>query len=148
MKRRIVLLPCTTLLAGWLLLAGQAQGQPINRPGGVIGPPVSPYLNLFRQGSPTSINYYDLVRPQFQTQTSLLALQGQVNTLGTQVASGTQAAGAFPDTGHPVQFFNYSHYFSSGRLGQLTTARPPSPAISSAPSSRPPAPIGSVGPRR
>jgi hypothetical protein len=133
MKRLRVALPFIALLAGWLFLAGRAEAQPgisINRPPGVAGPPVSPYLNLLRQGSPAGVNYYDLVRPQFQFQNSIQALQGQVTTLGSQVAAETQGATGLPVTGHPVQFFNYSHYFP-GRQGQGSVGR--APATTAAP---------------
>ena len=135
MKRLRLALPFLVALAGWLLLAGHVEAQPavgINRPPGVVGPPVSPYLNLLRAGSPFGTNYYDLVRPQFQVQNSILALQGQVTTLGSQVATDTQAAGGMPVTGHPTQFFNYSHYFGA-RLGQGSVGRAPATTTGAAP---------------
>jgi hypothetical protein len=130
MKQLVVFLPPTALLACWLFFPGPAQAQlpgSVSRPGGFAGAPVSPYLNVLRQGSPAGVNYYDLVRPQFQTQNSILALQGQVTTLGNQVQTDTQGPGALPVTGHTTQFFNYSHYFSS-RQGQAITNRPPARA--------------------
>jgi hypothetical protein len=133
------------VLAGWLSLAGRAEAQPgigINRPPGVVGGPVSPYINLLRQGSPAGINYYGLVRPQFQFQNSIQGLQSQVTTLGSQVATDTQGANAMPVTGHPVQFFNYSHYFG-GRLGQGSVGRAQAPQVAS---SRPQ--TASAAPRR
>ncbi len=77
-------------------------------------PTVSPYLNLNRGGIP-GINYYGLVRPQFQTAQSLQALSQQTQFLQQGLANqayvdaqGRPIAGV---TGHRSTFFNTSHYF-------------------------------------
>ena len=107
---------------------------------------MSPYLNLLRQGSPAGVNYYDLVRPQFQFQNSIQALQQQVSSLGSQVAVGeAQSASGLPVTGHPSQFFNYSHYFSGRTAQGGIVAQPPSTAGPTT-ASRPP--TGGGTPRR
>jgi hypothetical protein len=83
----------------------------------------SPYLNLQRTNSP-GINYFGLVRPQMQTQQSLMQLQQQQSLLEQQTAAGLTAVnglGGLPmPTGHQVQFMNYSHYFptTTGGLSQ------------------------------
>ena len=80
-------------------------------------PAVSPYLNMARGGSP-ALNYYNLVRPQQDTQTAILQLQQQSRAT-------TQLIQTPPDailtTGHPSRFLNYSHYFYSnlGAQGPL-----------------------------
>src|SRR5258707_10793585 len=127
MNRPGSFLPLSAPLACWLFIPGRGEAQPavIGRPPGYVGAPVSPYLNLLRQGSPAGVNYYDLVRPQFQFQNSIQALQQQVTTLGSQVAADeAQGASGMPVTGHPAQFFNYLHYFSA-RTAQGGTDPPP-----------------------
>jgi hypothetical protein len=78
---------------------------------GQYRPAVSPYLNLTRPGNP-GVNYYNLVRPQFQFGESIQGLQQQVGTLGAEVRTEAQAQAPLPTTGHPVQFMSYSHYFA------------------------------------
>jgi hypothetical protein len=116
-------------LAGALLglLPGLAHAQFFQPPGTYVRPyqpvhpTVSPYLNLNRGGTNPAINYYGIVRPQMQTQQNLQQVQQQ---LTAQAAAGpgpdtampltTGALGATPlvsTTGHPVSYFNYSHYF-------------------------------------
>src|SRR4051794_3299640 len=61
-------------------------------PGGTrpLPPPVSPYLNLLRGGSSAANNYFNLVLPQIEYGNSINSLQQQVNTVATQVTTGTQ----------------------------------------------------------
>jgi hypothetical protein len=75
-------------------------------------PTVSPYLNLLRGGN-VAVNYYDLVRPQQQLTTAMQNLQHQVNAT-SYTAAETQ--NALLETGHPVLFMNYSHFYG-GRFG-------------------------------
>lgn len=70
---------------------GSAGGTPGGSPlGGGIGSPTpsgfSPYLNLTRGGNSAALNYYGIVRPQFNFQQSLQALQ---NPAQPGVAQGT-----------------------------------------------------------
>jgi hypothetical protein len=109
--------------AWWLGLAARAHGQGVFvRPGGISPVPVpySPYLNLARPGNP-AINYYGLVRPEFQARSTALALQSQLNQVSQQVANpAPQAAtGVLPQTGYTVRFLDYGRYFN--RLGNATT---------------------------
>jgi len=74
-------------------------------------PTVSPYLNLVRPGAAAGINYYGLVRPEFQVNAAINALQQQVASNSADIA--TDQASGLPNTGHPTQFLNTSHYFQS-----------------------------------
>jgi hypothetical protein len=77
-------------------------------------PAVSPYLNLNRGGNP-AVNYYGLVRPLNEINTSIQQLQQQSLT-GHGVLTPEEAA-LVPATGHPVQFFNHSHYYPVQGIG-------------------------------
>ena len=84
-------------------------------------PTVSPYLNINRGGTSPAINYYGIVRPQMQTQQNLQDMQQQLTAQAavgpgpdTAMPLTTGSLGATPlvsTTGHPVSYFNYSHYF-------------------------------------
>ncbi len=79
-------------------------------------PPVSPYINLLRQGNPTYLNYYGLVQPQVSTLNSFQGLQQQIN--GQNGAQGGQMNGGLPATGHSATFLNTRGYFLTiGRGG-------------------------------
>lgn len=81
--------------------------------------PISPYLNLNRGGNP-AINYYGLVRPQFDTSRALQNVQTQLQSMSSQVAPTQPVADPtfVPTTGHPVTFLNSSHFFPvTGRTG-------------------------------
>ncbi len=95
---------------------GRAHGQVFqpSRVSPVYRPPVSPYLNLLRRGSDPAVNYYGIVRPEIEFRSGLQNLQQQVNAVGQQETAQEQALSALPETGHPVQFFNYSHYYGQG----------------------------------
>jgi hypothetical protein len=116
--------------AAWLALAvpawAQQPGFPYQRPqtNPYGTPTVSPFVNLNRFGNP-GVTYYGIVRPQLNTNANLIQLQQQQGYLAEQQALGIQGADPnLPTTGHPTQFFNYSHYFSnqSGRLASTPTA--------------------------
>src|SRR4051812_18227610 len=63
------------------------------RAGGIpSGPTVSPYLNLLRPGNSPALNYYGLVRPQFQTNADLLGLQQRMNLSPGQRLPGSEPA--------------------------------------------------------
>jgi hypothetical protein len=72
-------------------------------------PIISPYLNLNRAGAPPAINYYNLVRPQFQYGAAINTLEQQVQA--SRVAATAAETQAVPTTGHPVSFLNYRRYF-------------------------------------
>src|SRR5580658_10364261 len=95
--RRLLMITATGI---FLLLANEAAAQgPQFRPGPFgggynpqsNGPAVSPYLNLLRSGSSQAVNYYGLVRPAIDTQSSISNLQQQVTDLP---APGTGMGGA------------------------------------------------------
>ena len=75
------------------------------------GPAVSPYLNLFRRDTLPAVNYYGIVRPQFEFNNSLQQLQGQA--LQTRQEVNAEAEQLAPSTGHPVQFQNQGRYFQT-----------------------------------
>src|SRR5262249_2583132 len=112
MKRLLgvfLLIPAITAFLG----EGRVYGQiPYYRPTGVnpgLYPTVSPYLNLFRGGTPPAINYYGLVRPQLTVANALYGLQHQVTTLSQQV-SADEAAAATLTTGHRSGFMTHTRY--------------------------------------
>ena len=79
-------------------------------------PAVSPYLNINRFGQPPGLNYYNLVRPQLQTQQQISNLQQQQQLLASGLGSAntiTPLDQPVPpsSTGHPVNYFDWSRYF-------------------------------------
>jgi hypothetical protein len=78
-------------------------------------PPVSPYLNLNRGGSP-GVNYFGLVRPQENMTTAIQQLQQQQAALATSPAAPSASLGFI--TGHPATFVNYSHYYYNSPAGR------------------------------
>src|SRR5262245_28916917 len=106
-------------------LAGSlAHAQVPGVPGG-YRPPVSPYINLLRRGTPTVLNYYGLVRPQVEFRNSIQGLSQQVGAIDDQLTAQEPGATPFPTTGHPTQFMNYSHYFGGSRASGSPGGRPP-----------------------
>jgi hypothetical protein len=109
-------------------------------------PRVSPYLNLLRGGASPGVNYYDLVRPQFQFRNSIQQLQQQVGA-DQQALAGLQGPGSTPTTGHPVGFMTHLSYFQTlsstggGAFTVPTTGQTP-PRSGTAPQGRAPAPSG------
>jgi hypothetical protein len=73
------------------------------------GPVVSPYLNLLRRDTLPAINYYGIVRPQFDYNSSIRQLQDQ--SLQTRQEVASEAERVAVTTGHPVQFQNQAPYF-------------------------------------
>jgi len=86
--------------------SAHAQG-PYTRPLTNSTPPVSPYLNLTRGGN-SAVNYYGLVRPQMDAQRLL-----QQTQTGGGMPAGSGLTMDMPNSGHPVQFMNFSHYFNN-----------------------------------
>jgi hypothetical protein len=79
-------------------------------------PPYSPYLNLLRPGASPAINYYGLVRPQFQAQQSMLSLQSQIGANSQAIGNLATDEGPLPATGGKVVgFMNYGRYFQNYR---------------------------------
>ena len=94
------------------LMSGSANAQFPGNPGvGTPRPAFSPYLNLNRSGNSPAINYFGIVRPQFQALSTFQSLDQQ-SAANRQAISdaGTQAT-ALPTTGHTVSFLNTSGYF-------------------------------------
>jgi hypothetical protein len=99
---------------GWLTLSAaswvQAQGIPTRPDTGANSMPViSPYLNMARGGN-AAVNYYGLVRPQLDARNAIQQLQQHEFA---PAASSAPIGNGAPNTAHPVQFMNYSHYFST-----------------------------------
>src|SRR5579871_3196891 len=114
--------PLWITLASGTLLAGLGSPTAVAQPQQAIrtqlgvppvnpyqGPALSPYLNLFRRDTLPAINYYGIVRPQFDTNASIQQLQEQ--SLQTRQEVTTEAERLAPTTGHPVQFQNQGAYF-------------------------------------
>ena len=79
------------LVAVAALAAGRAEAQYYVQPRTMPRPypTFSPYLNLGRGGNP-ALNYYGLVRPQFETQRGLQQLQTQLDALPGQPPVGEE----------------------------------------------------------
>lgn len=83
---------------------------------GVLSPVYSPYLNLLNRGQSAGANYYGLVRPQLNTENSLLMLQRQ-GIANQEVEKQMTANTALPITGQPSFFLNTGGYFLNNRTG-------------------------------
>jgi hypothetical protein len=125
MKRLVLALAMAT---GLLASVERAPTQflPNPNPNPLGRPAISPYLNLNRSGNP-AINYYGLVKPQFDTsqQLQLLQRQQQLQQQELQmyqfgVPTEDAAFTGYSQTGHSTTYFNYSHYF-----GQASSATRP-----------------------
>jgi hypothetical protein len=102
-----VLVAATTTVASAQPLPSRPTGQPPTRP------TVSPYLNLLRGGTNPAINYYGLVRPQFEFSRQMRQVESELasqeHTLrGLEEETGVAA------TGHAAGFMNYLHYYNFG----------------------------------
>ena len=79
-SRMTFVVPAVLVLAG--LATGEAAAQGLRPNPGVgvptAGPTLSPYFNLLRAGNTPALNYFGLVRPQFQTNAGLQTLEQQV----------------------------------------------------------------------
>lgn len=69
-------------------------------------PTISPYLNLSRGGTP-ALNYYNLVRPQQEFQSSINLLDTRTEQLGHTLAEGPVPL----ITGHPSQYMTHQRFF-------------------------------------
>jgi hypothetical protein len=125
---RLMLLTATVLAA--VANRGQAQ-QPYQRPATspYSKPTVNPILNAFGPRN-SAFDYFTQTRPQLETARSIGQLQYGQQLQGQQLAAlqPTANLGVPPSlgiTGHPVAFFNYSHYytFPSPRFGPGSTGQ-------------------------
>jgi hypothetical protein len=90
-------------------------------------PAISPYLNLLRSGQPPGLNYYNLVRPEFEFRGNINQLQAQT-TANRQAINTVDTALSTPITGHRSGFMTYGGYFLNnnaqgnlpGRTGAIT----------------------------
>lgn len=85
-------------------------------------PAFSPYLNLGRAGSP-AINYFGLVQPQQQFNSSIQQLQTQQLDTTNLLTTGTAAQG-IPVTGVQAGYMNFSHYYGNRPVGGSAIQRP------------------------
>jgi hypothetical protein len=130
------------LMALGVVATGRLQAQaPILRPPGgypVTQPAYSPYLNLLRNDNPLYVNYYGLVRPEFEFRSQIYGLQQGVAANAAAISSYDTTTG-LPLTGHPTQFLNTSHYFLN-RGGQAAPGMAPATAMIRAAPSPPSSP--------
>jgi hypothetical protein len=132
-------------LLGAVLSAGPARAQTAVRPG-VGSPPaaptVSPYINLLRSGNSAAANYFGLVRPQLETNTSLQSLQQQVLTGPNRLPTEPGLPEDVFITGHAAVFMNTGGFFQSsiGGLGGLRSQLPTRPVPNLATAATPAAP--------
>jgi hypothetical protein len=105
------------------LRAGTADAQVYNPRSTTLplGPTVSPYINLLRNGNSPTLNYYGFVRPQFQTNAGLQSLQQQVLTARSGQLPVAESTGDVLVTGHVAVFMNYGGFFQSPIGGMHAT---------------------------
>jgi hypothetical protein len=83
-------------------------------------PIISPYLNLINRGGDPAINYYGLVRPQFNFQNAENLLQREVNVAQQTADLGAQQGiinRNLPPTGHRVGFQTQYRFFQTFNRG-------------------------------
>ncbi len=115
----------TSLVASGLLVLAAAHEAPAQYPGSLApgyapnqsGPTFSPYLNLLRRDSSPAINYYGLVRPEQQFRSTMQNLANELEQTQADVAGGAGQPQTLTQTGHPIQFFNLSHYYPNSLQG-------------------------------
>ncbi len=129
MKRLAVALPVAATL---LLLASAgpapaqvyAPGYPYNNimrnpgfnPYFRPGPPLSPYLNMLRGGSPAA-NYFLGVVPEIERRQNTALFRGAITDLTRRTEELTEEENfdrTLPTTGHPAVFLNYGGYYFPG----------------------------------
>jgi hypothetical protein len=114
MQKRFLLTGAAVLGLLILTMASPVRAQVYN-PGALYQRPVvSPYINLLRGGGTPAINYYGIVRPEFEVYRSIRGLQ-QEAAAEQQAITSQEAYGVQPVTGHVTYFRNYSHYFAGGQ---------------------------------
>jgi hypothetical protein len=116
------------VLALTVLLPGPADAQVVGPRVGtqLPAPTISPYINLLRSPNAPTLNYFGLVRPQFQTNAGLQTLQQQLLLGQTGPLTGAEPTGDVLTTGHAAMFMNYGGYFQSqtGALRSPATTVP------------------------
>jgi hypothetical protein len=120
-----VLLALSTLAHAQFGTLGQAPSRP--------RPTVSPLITQGTGNGLNAFNYYGIIKPQFETNRSISQIQSGMQILnqdgslqGALTQSQPNPLGGM-QTGHPVTFFNHSHYFpipvgaGIGSSGSVTT---------------------------
>ena len=104
--------PTCLAIAALILGANRAIAQfPGNPVGGAQRPTFSPYLNLNRPGTSPAVNYFGIVRPQFQALSTFQSLEQQSATNRQAIADNGNSATGLPTTGKQVYFLNTGGYF-------------------------------------
>jgi hypothetical protein len=107
-------------LAAGIMVGGRAAAQSVLP---YQTPPVSPYLSLFRQGTPPAVSYFNIVRPQIDFNSSINNLQQQVGfnrqAIGDLQQGGMRTNSPLPPTGFVPSFQNYRGYFLTYSGGGL-----------------------------
>jgi len=83
---------------------------------GARSPTVSPNLNLLRQGNSQALNYFGLVRPEFNAMQSIQNVQASVAGNQRSINELYNGGGLAP-TGVSAQFLNYRSYFLTQNSG-------------------------------
>jgi hypothetical protein len=84
----------------------------------ITNPPITPWLNLYRPGGSAAFNYNNLVHPEFDFRSSILAVQQQSRT-NQQAITDYQTTTAPLVTGHLAGFMTQNNYFQTMRTGGL-----------------------------
>ena len=101
-------------------------------------PAFSPYLNLLRPGTSTTLNYYGLVRPQQEFRGGIGTLQTELQGVGTALNRlSYQDAAPTQETGHPVGFLTHNYNFMTLSAGGTSAGRQAGSRSSQIQSSRP-----------
>jgi hypothetical protein len=113
----------------WILPLGLAaalvNAQPLLAQYRTTRPPVSPYLEIIRRDSAAGINYYNLVKPQFEFRGAIQQLQQGVRT-NEQTLTDLQGE-TLPTTGHAAGFGTHLGYFQN--IGGARGASPVRPIV-------------------
>jgi hypothetical protein len=136
MNRAAFCLACAAVLCGTDTLRAQPMPPPVPGGGGFNRPTFSPYLNLARPGGSPALNYFGLVRPEFQFRQSIQNLQGAVAANQQAIGTVESELTGMPATGHTTQFLNLGgHFLNSGpslastRPGGAIAPRPVAPLL-------------------
>jgi hypothetical protein len=102
-----------TRLKTSLALAVVLMGGAVTHAQGTISKPtVTPWLNLYRGGSSPNLNYYNLVRPEFDFRGAIGQLQVQTNTNQQSITDLNVPAGPLV-TGHAAGFMTHRNFFQT-----------------------------------
>jgi hypothetical protein len=104
--------------------AAEAQQPPLGGINQSRRPVFSPYLNLLRTENDAAVNYYGLVRPQFDFRRALQQVEQEESSLeaGQRQIRDAATGQALPATGHASGFLNQGRYFMN-RSGAGGAAR-------------------------